>query len=362
MRKVPRAWLEPTIVGLVTLLLAGAFVLAWHHNAPDPAPNTAGSGFTSGSASGSATLGPHQSGTSSAPADSPSIHAKVQDRTGAITKLQQQAQQRSKQLAQKPPVSEFTFAQFNTLGASHTAAGGKDARMAGGGTRGAWVGQLFAQHHVDVAAVQEFQRSQASAFLAAAGDTYAVWPGVSLTARDGENSVVWRKDRFEALKTESRSYPYFGGARRNFPLVLLRDKQTGTRFWVTSYHNPANTKKFGNQVYWKHRALAMEIPDVNALMRTTRQPLIVSGDMNDREGFFCPFARGTGMHSASGGAATAAGCSLPVRWIDWIMGSTKVTFSDYRHDDGGLVDRTSDHPLVLSAVRVEGDPRDRVGG
>jgi hypothetical protein len=345
--KLRRAWVEPTIVGLVTLLLAGGFFLAWHQNKPPDAARTAASAG--------------QAGSPSPPGGSPSIDGKVKDRTGAIAKLQEQAQQRSQQLAESPPVSEFTFAQFNTLGASHTAAGGKDARMAGGGARGAWVGLLFKQHDVDVGAVQEFQRSQAYAFLNAVGDTYTVWPGVALTSRDGENSVVWRTDRFEALKKESRSYPYFGGARRNFPLVLLRDKQTGTQFWVTSYHNPANTKRFGNQVYWKHRALAMEIPDVNQLMRTTKQPVIVSGDMNDREGFFCPFARGTGMHSASGGTATAGSCSLPVRWIDWIMGSAAVTFSDYRHDDGGLVDRTSDHPMVISDVKVEGDPRDRLG-
>jgi endonuclease/exonuclease/phosphatase family metal-dependent hydrolase len=341
--------MEPTIVGLVTLLLAGGFFLAWHTNEPPEAVRAAANG------------GPQQPGSPARPGGAPSIDTQVKDRTGAIAKLQEQAQQRSKELAETPPVSEFTFAQFNTLGASHTARGGKDARMAGGGARGAWVAALFKEHDVDVGAVQEFQRPQANAFLAAAGDTYAVWPGVELTSRDGENSVVWRKDRFEAVKKESRAYPYFGGHPRNFPLVLLRDKETGTQFWVTSYHNPANTRKFGNQVFWKHRALAMQIPDVKELMRTTGQPLIVSGDMNDREGFFCPFARGTGMHSASGGSATAAGCSVPVRWIDWIMGSPQVTFSNYRHDDGGLVDRTSDHPLVLSEVSVAGDPRDRLG-
>jgi endonuclease/exonuclease/phosphatase family metal-dependent hydrolase len=341
---------EPTIVGLVTLLLAGGFWLAWQRNEPPDAARTSAHG------------GPQRPGSPASPDGSPStIAGQLKDRTGAIAKLQEQAQQRSKQLASSPPVSEFTFAQFNTLGASHTSAGGKDARMAGGGTRGAWVGELFRSHDVSVGAVQEFQRSQAYAFLRAVGDTYAVWPGITSTARDGENSVVWRKDRFEAVRTESRAYPYFGGKLRNFPLVLLRDKESGAKFWVTSYHNPANTKKFGNQVYWKRRALAMEIPEVRNHLRTTGQPLIVAGDMNDRQGFFCPFARGTGMHSASGGWSTAAGCSVPVRWIDWIMGSAKVAFANYRQDDGGFVDRTSDHPLVLADVRVEGDPRDRTG-
>lgn len=330
------------MVGIITLLLAGAFWLTWQRNEPPDAARAANAG-------------PQQYGPTTGP-----LANKLKDRNGAISKLQQQAQQRSKELARTPPISEFTFATFNTLGASHTDAGGKDARMAGGGTRGAWVGQLFSEHKVDVGAVQEFQRSQAYAFLRAVGDEYAVWPGVELTSRDGENSVVWRKDRFEAVEKEANAYPYFGGHARNFPRVLLRDKDTGVQFWVTSYHNPANTKKFGNQVYWKHRALSMEIPDIRNLIRTTRQPVIVSGDMNDRQEFFCPFARGTGMHSASGGYSNALGCSVPVRWIDWIMGSAKVSFSDYRQDDSSFVDRTSDHPMVLSAVRVEGDPRDRL--
>lgn len=350
MQKLSGKWVEPTVVGLVTLLLAGGFWFAWHRN-EGPADKTA----TAGNAA------PQQASRPASPSSaSGRLGTKLQAHHKAIEKLQEQAQKQSHRLATVPPVSQFTFGQFNTLGASHTSSGGKNAKMAAGSTRGAWVAQLMQSHRVDVGAVQEFQRSQAAAFLGAAGSTYTVWPGLSSDARDGENSVFWRKDRFEALKTESRAYPYFGGHPRNFPLVLLRDLKTGVKFWVTSYHNPANTRQFGNQVKWKHRALDMEIVDINALLRSTDQPVIVSGDMNDREDFFCPFARGTGMHSASGGSSSSSGCSVPVRWIDWIMGSDKVAFSGYRQDDSGFVDRTSDHPMVLSEVQVTGDPRDRL--
>ena len=38
--------------------------------------------------------------------------------------------------------------------------------------------------------------------------------------------------------------------------------------------------------------------------------------------------------------------------IDWIMGSAGVDFSGYEVRDGALVDRTSDHPFVVTSATV----------
>lgn len=370
MRTPPRRWLEPALVGAISLALVAAFWAAWQRTSGTPRQgghvvDARGLGIPDQAA----TTGPASPTPAASPAVSPSapgasrspLLAQLKQHAAVLSQLRAAAEQRSRDLSQ-PPVSTLTFAEFNTLGASHTTRGGEEPRRAAGSVRGAGVGQLFLQHGVDVGSVQEFQRSQAQAFARTVGDVYDVWPGLTGSPEDGENSVVWRRDRFQALQTRSVTHPYFDGHPRSYPVVLLRDLQSGTRFWVTSYHNPADTKRFGGQARWRQQALALEVPEINDLLRSTQQPVIVAGDMNDREDFFCPFARGTGMRSASGGFATPAGCSLPVRWIDWIMGSPAVAFTDYRQDRSALVSRTSDHPMVLTGVTVTGVAADRTAG
>lgn len=348
------------------MALAAAFWAAWQRT--DRAP---GGGGHVVDARGlripgqAATAGPASTRTASAsatPTASPSVPLRrLKQRASALSRLRAAVEQRSRDLSE-PPVSSFTFAEFNTLGASHTTAGGEEPQRASGRARAAWVGRLFLEHGVDVGSVQEFQRSQAQAFAGAVGDVYDVWPGLAGSPEDGENSVVWRRDRFEALDTRSVEHPYFDGRLRRYPVVLLRDRQSGTRFWVTSFHNPADTRRFGDQARWRRESLDREVPEIEELLRSTGQPVIVAGDMNDREAFFCPFARATGMHSASGGFSTDAGCSVPVRWIDWILGSPAVAFADYVQDRSAQVDRASDHPMVLARVTVTGDAADRSPG
>ncbi|MGN6782192.1 MAG: endonuclease/exonuclease/phosphatase family protein [Marmoricola sp.] len=365
MLRPPRRWWEPALVAAITVALAAAFWAAWqrtdgppHHG--DRVVDARGLGIPGQEA----TVGPPSpSPTAPSPATRPSATptgplGHLKRHAAALSRLRAAAEQHSHDLS-RPPLSSFTFAEFNTLGASHTAPGGDKADRAPGSVRGASVGRLFLQHGVDVAAVQEFQRPQAQAFAGAVGDVYDAWPGLAGSPEDGENSVVWRRDRFEALETRSVEHPYFQGHPRRYPVVLLRDRQSGARFWVTSFHNPADTKRFGNQARWRGDSLGREIAEIGALLRSTGQPVIVAGDMNDREAFFCPFARGTGMHAASGGSSTAAGCSVPVRWIDWIMGSPAVAFAGYAQDRSAAVAQTSDHPLVLTGVTVTGDVSDR---
>lgn len=369
MLRPPRRWLEPALVAAITVALAAAFWAAWQRTDGPPRHDShvvdarglgiPGQAATAGPVSPSASA---SSPSTAVPRSSPTgLLGRLKRHAAVLSQLRSAAEQRSRDLAQ-PPVSSFTFAEFNTLGASHTAPGGDKADRAPGSVRGASVGRLFLQHGVDVAAVQEFQRPQAQAFSAAVGDVYDAWPGLTGSPEDGENSVVWRRDRFEALETRSVEHPYFDGHPRRYPVVLLRDRQSGTRFWVTSYHNPADTKRFGDQARWRRESLALEIPEIDELLRSTGQPVIVAGDMNDREDFFCPFVRGTGMHAASGGFSTAAGCSVPVRWIDWILGSPAVAFTDYAQDHSAEVAQTSDHPLVLAGVSVTGDVSDRSAG
>ena len=138
-----------------------------------------------------------------------------------------------------------------------------------------------------MAAFQEFARTQRVAFDRLAGGTYAAYPGTLGRSLDAENSIVWRTDTFDLVKGETRPYPYFRGAIRNMPRVLLRHKQTGAEFWVTSYHNPATCCGYGDAAGYRTRAVSEQARDANALVALTKTPLIVAGDMNDRSTYFC---------------------------------------------------------------------------
>jgi hypothetical protein len=38
--------------------------------------------------------------------------------------------------------------------------------------------------------------------------------------------------------------------------------------------------------------------------------------------------------------------------IDWIFGTKGVTFSNYVRDRGALVQKTTDHPMIVSKARI----------
>lgn len=348
---------------LTTCLLLGGALLVVHtrsspHDslartagkvvAPASSPATSASGSSSGSATGSATgssSGAHSPGTDQ------TLTRQVAQRAAELRRLAQKAAALSRKRKHARPVSTFTFVTFNVQGAVHR------GRV---GQRTALARDLLARYDADVVALQEFERPQRAVFDRLAGGTYQVYPGNTGRSIDGENSIAWRRDRFELVSGETRPYPYFKGAIRNMPRVLLRDKKTGTQFYVTSYHNPASCCHYGNQTRFRATAVSRQIADANALRAATRRPLIVAGDMNDRATYFCRMAGATGMHSADG-SRYAGGCRVASRlWIDWVMGTSDVTFSGYLRDRGPADRSASDHPVVVTQVRVTGRAGDGV--
>ena len=90
-------------------------------------------------------------------------------------------------------------------------------------------------------------------------------------------------------------------------------------------------------------------------MLRTGYPVVVTGDMNERDLFLCRFTGGVQMHAANGGSNNGR-CRPPSpAQIDWIFGSRQVRFSNYqalRNDQ--VVHRTTDHPLVVATLDVSG--------
>lgn len=272
------------------------------------------------------------------------VESLARDRAKALKNLADQAEELNR-FALDPPVAEFVLATYNVLGSSHTGRGGRRG-YAGGVPRLLRALDKIRGHGIDVIGLQELQPNQRDAFRAY-GTEFDIYtpPG----GRFRDDSVAWRRDRFELVAGGSVSYPYFGGRLRPYPQVLLREKRTGVRFFVTSYHNPAY--EGGTRA----RAVRMQIDNANALITRTKRPMLITGDMNDRRTYVCPMVTSTPMRPAQGG-----GCDADSRAVDWLMGSSpNVVFSGFLLDWTTEHARLSDHPLVVATARVTGLPEDR---
>jgi endonuclease/exonuclease/phosphatase family metal-dependent hydrolase len=222
--------------------------------------------------------------------------------------------------------------------------------MAPGTTRIRTAAELLERHDVDIVGFQEFQRDQFTEFKKIAGETFAVYPGFQLGKPEVVNSIAWRKDTWDLVKADHIDIPYFDGQKRKMPVIRLRHKKTGQEAFFANFHNPANTRKRGDQERWRDLATQKQVELVNRLRRETGLPVFITGDMNEREEYYDSMTRGAGMVSADAGPKGQRPKSMG---IDWIFGSPEVSFSDYKRDRSALVKKTSDHPMIVSTAKIK---------
>ncbi len=227
--------------------------------------------------------------------------------------------------------------------------------MASGGTRIRWAASLLSRHGVDVVGFQELQLDQARAFIRIRGGTFDIYPGSRAGGQAAQNSIAWRKDMWEMVRAHTIEIPYFNGNTMPMPVVLLRHRSTGVNAYFTNFHNPASTRRHPNSDGARRRALLREVALVNRLRRETGYPVFLTADLNEREEGYCTMTSRTSMVAANGGSNN--GSCRPPRpiGVDWIFGSAGVTFTNYRADRSGLVNRTTDHPMIVSQVRIDAD-------
>jgi hypothetical protein len=245
----------------------------------------------------------------------------------------------------------FTVSSFNVLGASHTPPGGKRAP---GTTRIRWVNRLLVRHHVDVAGFQELQTSQLRKFLSITAGTWGVYPGGWLKPQDSENSIGWRKAKFRLVQATTVNIPYFNGHPRAMPVVLLRERSSGMMTYFTNYHNAAETSQYHNQGKWRVAASRIEAALQRALARRGI-PRILTGDMNERADYFCRVTALAPLKAARPTSRWRHGvCEADKpRAVDWILGSRRAVYTNYIEDRSPLVDKTTDHPVIVSDVSVD---------
>ena len=239
----------------------------------------------------------------------------------------------------------FVAASFNVLGHSHTARGGKRSRYAGSGRRMHRTVNFLKTNHVSLVGLQEFQSVQRRKFLRMTRGWKVYSP-----PRDPQDSIAWRTSRFRLVKSGVVKVPYFH-RKRPMPIIRLRDRATGKAFVVISVHNPANRgrpRKMG-----KRRAVAVgrELAAVRRVRRGSGLPVVLMGDFNDRSrSFFCRMTR-HGLKASSGGVR-GRGCRPAVgSGIDWVFATKGIQFRGHQKVDGGLVARTTDHPVVVVRIK-----------
>lgn len=247
----------------------------------------------------------------------------------------------------------FTVASFNVLGHSHTEPGGHSPQRPSGPARMQWTMDLLRSNGVDIVGIQEFQRPQMDAFVRLSGGEFAVFPSPGSPQQNKQNAVAWRTSEFSLVEGRAVMMPYFKGNLVPMPLVRLRHNETGLEVYVMSVHNPASIPQLGDQSRWRAAATNQQIGLTNDLL-AEGIPFFMTGDMNERERYFCAYTAGGRMHAAAGGSRGGP-CSPPPAdraRIDWVFGSNDVEFSDYRLLTTDLVRRASDHPLVVTEALI----------
>jgi hypothetical protein len=77
--------------------------------------------------------------------------------------------------------------------------------------------------------------------------------------------------------------------------------------------------------------------------------VISTGDENDKARYFCPMVESTDMRAANGGGLLNGTCVAPnPMHVDWVMGSTGVSFTWHLALHNALVRRTTDHFVVMA--------------
>lgn len=257
----------------------------------------------------------------------------------------------------------FNLASYNVLGASHTGAG---ARYPSYSVRTPRMINTLNQFRIDVAGLQEFEKSQRDMFQTTAGGTFSsyyigseldlqerplnVENGEKKRRDDPRNAIIWRNSAMEFVSGYTIQIPYFNGALVDIPVVLLRDRSSDRTAYFLNTHNPASIPKYGNQAAHRARALAIEKDEIIKL-RATGRPVFITGDFNDREAAFCPMT--AGKLSISPNSIPSMGCAMPkLRAIDWIFGAGPARFSNFVYDWGPKNQGITDHPLVVARTHL----------
>jgi len=198
---------------------------------------------------------------------------------------------------------------------------------------------------VDILGAQELQADQLRALQSRTG--MAAYPGFAWGEAETDNSILWDSAMFE-LVSGSQFTINFMGRPRPQPIVRLRHLATGRELYVVNTHPSAGGGRYAAERASGQNSLVSVINGLEA----QGLPVLVTGDMNDREAFYCSVMPRTGMVASNGGSY-AGGCRPPPSPlpVDWVVGSG-ATWSGYWRDTTPVTQRISDHYFISALGNV----------
>ena len=280
------------------------------------------------------------------PSATPSPTATAQATPSRAEQLARRAARKAERAKEAPPAPiDIRVGSFNVLGSQHTAPGGDRRNFPPASVRSAGAANLIAKHGVDIVGMQELQTDQLNAIRSRTGLT--AWPGLAWGSAETDNSILYDGGRFEFVSGSKFIIPFMGRPRPQ-PILRLRDRETGREFYVVNTHPSAHD---GRYLVERRRGQATLVSIVNQL-KQSGLPVLVTGDMNDREEFYCHVVPPAGLVASNGGSYSS-GCRPPPEPIpvDWVVGSG-VTWSGYWRDTAPITNRISDHFFISATAHV----------
>jgi hypothetical protein len=249
-------------------------------------------------------------------------------------------------LAQQSAPFEFTLGSFNVLGSQHTAPGGDRQRFPPASVRSVAAANLMAKHGVDIVGTQELQNDQLAALQSRTG--MAAYPGLSWGSAETDNSILYDAGRFTMVSGSQFTIPFMGRPRPQ-PILRLKERATGREFYVVNSHPSAGSGRYLTE---RRQGQATLVSIVNQL-KQSGLPVFVTGDMNDREEFYCRVVPAAGLIAPNGGSY-GSGCRPPPGSIpvDWVVGAGEISWSGYWRDTTPVTARTSDHFFISATAHV----------
>jgi hypothetical protein len=250
------------------------------------------------------------------------------------------------------PSATFKVSSFNVLGSSHTEG---STQYEAGTVRIRWAANLLERNNTSVVGFNELQQDQFETFMKDTGNTYGIYPGDQLQRIDSNDSIAWRRSEWALISKRTFDIPYFDGNVRAMPIVQLRHRVTGLDTYIVNVHNPATNKQHPNSDPYRLRATTIEIDLINKL-RAEGLPIVLLGDMNEREYYFCRMTGEAPMKAARGGSNRNGVCDADnPRSVSWIFGSKRLGLDNYREAEHSLVQRITDHRVLFSDVTLDGE-------
>ena len=240
------------------------------------------------------------------------------------------------------------LASINVLGNGHSRPYAHDDRFGPSRMRAEWTAQALITGGLGVVGLQEPTAGQLQGILTAARGRYASHPSPAAGDLAVEAALVWDTRRYEAVRKTTIRTQFIARVLKR-PVVKLRERATGRKFWVMNVHNaPWDYQKKRNQ------ATKVQIARIKELEQSGL-PVFYIGDFNEKRTILCKVLRRTGLASPYGGRINGRGECVPPRRrmrVDWIFGSRFAKYSGFAYTRPPLVRLSTDHWVPVVNVQV----------